>query len=152
MKLRYASRFGKRTGTCWRLIFVYALFPWLHKYRILARPEQMTSQIFGRGGSTADLEQQYPSLNFVSLRHLKVVEQHSDDKQSDNAEKLDRAFEMSRETNTHDITATKVHFEADAQREKDQLKILALEEENRRLRMALARRAGVMERIDEAEC
>lgn len=34
MKLRYADSFANRAGSAWRLIFVYALMPWFHKYRI----------------------------------------------------------------------------------------------------------------------
>jgi hypothetical protein len=39
MKLRYREDFGKRAGSCWRLIFVYALMPWMHQYRIRDRKE-----------------------------------------------------------------------------------------------------------------
>jgi hypothetical protein len=35
MKLRYAKQFGSRAGSAWRLIFIYALLPWMHQYRIL---------------------------------------------------------------------------------------------------------------------
>lgn len=35
MKLRYARHFGSRAGSAWRLIFIYALLPWMHQYRIL---------------------------------------------------------------------------------------------------------------------
>ena len=34
MKLRHSNLFVKRAGSTWRLFFVYALFPWLHHYRI----------------------------------------------------------------------------------------------------------------------
>ena len=39
MKLRYGDGFAKTSGSVWRLLFVFALMPWLRKYRILARPE-----------------------------------------------------------------------------------------------------------------
>jgi hypothetical protein len=34
MKLRHGPSFCSNAGSAWRLIFVYALFPWLQKYRI----------------------------------------------------------------------------------------------------------------------
>ena len=34
MKLRYGDRFGRKSGSTWRLLFVFALMPWLQKYRI----------------------------------------------------------------------------------------------------------------------
>jgi hypothetical protein len=43
MKLRYGENFGKTAGSCWRLLFVYALMPWLHRYRVLARPELLAN-------------------------------------------------------------------------------------------------------------
>mmetsp|Transcript_24281 Transcript_24281/g.45209 ORF Transcript_24281/g.45209 Transcript_24281/m.45209 type:complete len:1056 (+) Transcript_24281:78-3245(+) len=33
-KLRYRDSFGSKAGSSWRLLFVYALMPWMHKYRI----------------------------------------------------------------------------------------------------------------------
>ena len=34
MKLRYSRDFGSRAGSAWRLMFIYALMPWMHQYRI----------------------------------------------------------------------------------------------------------------------
>lgn len=33
LKLRYDDDFGTRAGSYWRLLFVYALLPWMRKYR-----------------------------------------------------------------------------------------------------------------------
>lgn len=48
LKLRHGEKFASKAGSCWRLIFVSALFPWMSKYRIQARPnmclEQMTEK------------------------------------------------------------------------------------------------------------
>ena len=48
MKLRYGDSFGQRAGSCWRLIFVYALMPWMHKYRI--HIESIPSEFLTIGG------------------------------------------------------------------------------------------------------
>lgn len=39
MKIRHKEAFARTSGSCWRLLFVFALMPWLRKYRIAARPE-----------------------------------------------------------------------------------------------------------------
>lgn len=38
MKLRYGSDFGRRANSCWRLLFVLCLMPWMRKYRLCAFP------------------------------------------------------------------------------------------------------------------
>ena len=35
MKLKHGENFAKKTGSIWRLLFVFAMFPWLRQYRIL---------------------------------------------------------------------------------------------------------------------
>jgi hypothetical protein len=35
MKLRHGDNFGRVSGSIWRLLFVFALMPWLRKYRII---------------------------------------------------------------------------------------------------------------------
>jgi hypothetical protein len=39
MKLRHRGDFGNRAGSSWRLIFAFALMPWMHKHRIHADQE-----------------------------------------------------------------------------------------------------------------
>lgn len=43
VKIRHGPHFGTRAGSCWRLLFVYALMPWLRKYRALTRPEVLAA-------------------------------------------------------------------------------------------------------------
>lgn len=38
MKLRYGRKFCSNAGSCWRLLFVYALMPWMQRYRIFDAP------------------------------------------------------------------------------------------------------------------
>lgn len=61
-KIRYGENFGSTTGTCWRLLFVYGLMPWLHRYRIQTklRMEGSVAQAGARGddaGSRTLIEQ-----------------------------------------------------------------------------------------------
>jgi len=44
MNLLHGDKFCNRAGSCWRLIFVFALFPWLIKYRLMSQavvPEEL---------------------------------------------------------------------------------------------------------------
>ena len=68
MKLRYSDHFGKTAGSCWRLIFVYAIFPWLHKYRVMARPKLFVDATTASSHPESDLRNK--SLTFVSLRNM----------------------------------------------------------------------------------
>jgi hypothetical protein len=34
MRLKYGSHFGSRVGSCWRIVFVLYLMPWLRKHRV----------------------------------------------------------------------------------------------------------------------
>jgi hypothetical protein len=69
MKLRYSKYFGSRAGSAWRLMFIYALLPWMHQYRISERQ----STIDATDGEEEDnddvsvIPQRLPSLGSSSL-------------------------------------------------------------------------------------
>jgi len=59
MKLRYSERFGSRSGSAWRLMFVYALLPWMHQYRI---PDELPVSSRDRSlNAEALVEEQQPA-------------------------------------------------------------------------------------------
>lgn len=45
LKLRHGEDFGKLSGSIWRLLFVFALMPWLRKYRIQTSDEDAMQEI-----------------------------------------------------------------------------------------------------------
>ncbi len=69
MKLRYSEYFGSRAGSAWRLMFIYALLPWMHQYRISER--QTTIDASDRGEEDNDgvsvIPERLPSLRSSSL-------------------------------------------------------------------------------------
>jgi len=44
MKLRHGQAFATKTGSCWRLLFVVALMPWMRSFRMVAHPELLPSR------------------------------------------------------------------------------------------------------------
>jgi hypothetical protein len=65
LMLRHRDKFCNEAGSCWRLIFVYVLMPWLSKYRSMRRPPSLEHE---NGGSMP------PSL---SLRAVSLFDPHA---------------------------------------------------------------------------
>ena len=115
--------------------------PWLHKYRILARPEQLTNSEY----LNKDPEKQFPSLNFVSLHNIDVSEDNGNEEEAEGA-----VIVKLKRTAGHSGNATPEQVGEEINRSR----LLELEEENRLLKEALARatqstREGVR---DSANC
>ena len=65
LMLRHRDQFCNEAGSCWRLIFVYVLMPWLSKYRAMRRPPSLEHE---NGGALP------PSL---SLRAVSLFDPHA---------------------------------------------------------------------------
>jgi hypothetical protein len=89
MKLRYSDKFGSRAGSAWRLMFIYALMPWMHRYRILDKTTDSseTNNSNNRGAAAADtdeendvtttLPRQLPSLRNSSRASLRLLREEN---------------------------------------------------------------------------
>jgi len=81
MKLRYAKHFGSRAGSAWRLVFIYALLPWMNQYRILGQFTNV-GDVFKDKSSEFELDpmemmtesgqQHVPALMGTSVRALEM--------------------------------------------------------------------------------
>ena len=40
MKLKHGKNFANRQGSTWRMLFVFALMPWMRRYRIQEEKEE----------------------------------------------------------------------------------------------------------------
>ena len=69
MKLKHGDKFAKKSGSIWRLLFVFALFPWLRQYRILNEDELLNpddatnADNVDQAGSTNALQAKIALLN-----------------------------------------------------------------------------------------
>jgi hypothetical protein len=65
MKLKHGHNFAKKTGSVWRLLFVFALFPWLRQYRIIKDENQLTHMNMKQDDNTVHklLQAQIAALN-----------------------------------------------------------------------------------------
>lgn len=111
MKLRYGENFGKTAGSCWRLLFVYALMPWLHKYRIQARPDLMANKNVGT------------LQNVKSLTSLRVLMADGDN-DSDDDDDLQSSKNLSKPVAGDALLRTKI---AELLKENEELKSKLLE-------------------------
>jgi hypothetical protein len=66
MKLRYGNAFGKRANSCWRLLVVLCLMPWMRKYRLrTASIEEWEKEL------ETEKEKSTENTRFSALKRLK---------------------------------------------------------------------------------
>ena len=81
MKLRHGDNFGRVSGSIWRLLFVFALMPWLRKYRIietsnnkeLLLPNDQEEQQERRTGAGNDVNVEWQPVS-VGVRRRRDLE------------------------------------------------------------------------------
>lgn len=63
MKLRHGSTFGNRAGSCWRLLYVLSLMPWMRQYRGRVRDNHFAASIKQRSSTNDnELEEEQPAV------------------------------------------------------------------------------------------
>ena len=86
MKLRYSDKFGSRAGSAWRLMFIYALMPWMHRYRILDKTTEsdsdsnqgaLAANLDEENNVTTSLPKQLPSLRNSSRSSLRLIKEEN---------------------------------------------------------------------------
>jgi len=145
MKLRYREQFAGRAGSIWRLIFVCALFPWLHEYRVQARP--------GINQTDIDNQANFPDLNYVSQRDLKNSMDETDEETDSDVDVSGSGRKMDPTTSTRQDSVEPKQFARPrrsglAMDEEDYKRLKELEDENFRLKAVVAeylRREGIAE-------
>lgn len=116
---------------------MYALMPWLHEYRVLARPEHSESQPF------LDAENQHPaSLQYISVHNLfpgANRESIQNDSKKTNVQDDYKNTGPKNFSRTAPLSNRQVRFSDDSARNDGDFekRIVDLEEENVRLKAAL---------------
>ena len=72
MKLKHGENFAKKSGSIWRLLFVFALFPWLRQYRVINDAEMIDTDALETGGLSKSFANKIALLN-QKVRRLTEV-------------------------------------------------------------------------------
>jgi hypothetical protein len=130
LMLRHRDNFCNEAGSCWRLIFIYVLMPWLSKYRSMRRPPSIEHENGGSMPPSISLRAVYPhayggrvgslvpGASRRSIAPMVVEDSHEDENIDEPRENRQLKFQLQRqEINTSGAelempTTRKVRFDS----------------------------------------
>lgn len=81
MKLKHGENFARKTGSIWRLLFVFALFPWLRQYRILKDEDILESSAHNTTGNIGGISAFQAKIAILNQKIQRLTEMNKNSQQ-----------------------------------------------------------------------
>ncbi|KAL7528689.1 hypothetical protein ACHAXR_002573 [Thalassiosira sp. AJA248-18] len=90
LKLKHGEAFGREAGTSWRLLFVFALLPWLRKYRIRSDDMDVGNFVLSKEGAAFNTFLVAKANGLRGRRSLAKTEAKKDDSKHGSGDECDQ--------------------------------------------------------------